>query len=115
MENNNQDCDLGWLAESQKKNNDEEIFNRALVIGGHNESLTPTFICKVNDYIEWRVPSRGYNIFLIHLSILKFPFYRVIGQYNREEEVCYIPVGDKVYPFSGYGIQLLLNHKNIVK
>ena len=38
---------------------------------------------------------------------------RVIGQYNREERVCYIPVGDNVHPFSGDGIEVLVNHLEI--
>merc|ERR1719510_692585 len=90
VENSNQNCDLGWLDERQKYHNDEETFNRALVVGGHNGSLTATFICRVKE-----------------------SHWSVIGQYNIEEKVCYIPVGDQVYPFSEYGIQLLVNHKNI--
>ena len=66
VEISHQNCQLGWLEEGVKEHIDEEIFNSALVVGGHNESLTPTFICKVNDYIEWGVPSRGYK----HLSPL---------------------------------------------
>jgi len=96
VENSNQNCELGWLDEGNKYFINKETFNRALVVGGHNESLTATFICKVNDYIKWGVPSRG-----------------VIGQYNVEEEVCYIPLGDKVYPFSGDGILLLVNYQDI--
>ena len=67
VENDNQNCRLEWLEEGVKEHIDEEIFNSALVVGGHNGSLTtPTFICKVNDYIEWGRPSRGYK----HLSPL---------------------------------------------
>ena len=71
MENSNQNCVLGWLDEGNEYFINKETFNRALVVGGHNESLTATFICKVNDYIKWGVPSRGYiNIYLIYLRIL---------------------------------------------
>ena len=66
LENNNQNCQLGWLDEGLKLYINKEIFNSALVVGGHNGSVTPTFICKVNDYIKWGVPSRGYK----HLSSL---------------------------------------------
>merc|ERR1712183_37471 len=91
VENSNQNCRLDWLDEFQKEYiNDEETFNRALVVGGYNGSLTATFICKVTE-TDWSV----------------------IGQYNREEEVCYIPVGDQVYPFSGDGIQLLVNYQDL--
>ena len=58
----------------------------------------------------------GITFFLIQISvdILNLSvFSRVIGQYNREERVCYIPVGDKVHPFSGAGIQLLVNLEDI--
>ena len=59
----------------------------------------------------------GITFFLIQISyteILNLSVSsRVIGQYNREEMVCYIPVGDKVHPFSGAGIQLLVNLEDI--
>jgi len=91
VENSNQNCDVGWLDVKQKKYNKERNFNQALVIGGHDSSLnatvTATYICRVQD------PSRP----------------GVIGKFNSEEEICYIPVGDKVHPFSGDGIQILIN------
>jgi len=91
VENSNQNCDLQWLDVKQKKYNKERNFNQALVIGGHDSSLnatvTATYICRVQD------PSRP----------------GVIGKFNTEEEICYIPVGDKVHPFSGDGIQILTN------
>ena len=65
VENDNQNCQLKWLEEGLKVYIDEEIFNKALVVGGHNGSLTPTFICKVNDYFE--SSTRGYKN-LSHLS-----------------------------------------------
>ena len=84
----NQSCRLSWMNEEFLNG---EIFHRNLVVGGNNGSSTPTFICKIVENYD------------------KFAF----GQYNREERVCYIPVGDQVYPFTGYGIQLLINDKDL--
>ena len=113
VENSNQNCRLDWLDEGLKGYINEEIFNRNLVVGGHNGSSTATFICRVSDLN----PTRGYKIvFHQDFSILIVSITsRVIGQYNREEEVCYIPVGDKVHPFSGDGIQLLINQIKSIK
>jgi len=96
VENSNQKCWLEWLEWLDLKDYiDEDIFIKALVRGGHDGNLngtsTPTYICWVND------PSRP----------------GVIGKFNREEEICYIPVGDKVHPFSGNGIKILINTNNI--
>ena len=52
MENSNQNCQLNFVNKKKtERNNGEEMFSKALVIGGHdgNGSLTATYICKVND------------------------------------------------------------------
>ena len=116
MENSIHNCELAWLDEGQKSFNEEEIFNRALVIGGHegNGSLTATYICKVNDFNKLSASFGGYaNLSRLSQILNCSCYYRAIGKYNREEETCYLPVGDKVYPFSGYGIQLLANVKDL--
>ena len=65
VENSNQNCSLEWLDIEQKDYNNEDIFNQALVIGGHDSSFNATaratYICRVNDYSDWGVTSRGYN------------------------------------------------------
>ena len=49
VENSNQNCLIDWVDEGLTRDINEEIFNRNLVVGGHNGSSIPTFICAVFD------------------------------------------------------------------
>ena len=49
VENTNQNCLIDWVDEGLTRDINEEIFKRNLVVGGHNGSSIPTFICAVFD------------------------------------------------------------------
>ena len=41
-------------------------------------------------------------------------YYRAVGKFNRKEDICYLPVGDKVFPYFGDGIELLANINGLI-